>query len=95
MIQKILPHAIVDRQELTVTLDGEELPYFYAEQGPRSEELGEGLSILWLPIIVGGVEDIPATTGPYRSPDLWKQEHDLVDIEARGGRVVDSYRGDS
>ncbi|CCQ44644.1 hypothetical protein ARTSIC4J27_570 [Pseudarthrobacter siccitolerans] len=83
---------MIDRQELRVTLDGQELPYFYAEQGPRVEELGEGLSVLWLPIIVGGVEDVPATPGPYRSPDLWPAQDDVV---ARGGRHLDSYRGDS
>jgi hypothetical protein len=91
-IQKILPHAIIDRQALTVTLDGEELPYFYAEQGPKVEPLGEGLEILWLPIIVGGVEDIPATPSEHRSPDLWPSQDDVV---ARGGRHLASYRGDS
>ena len=73
MIQKTLPHAIIDRQALTVTLDGEELPYYYAEIGPHTRPLGEDLHIVWLPIIVGGVEDIPANEpkSPHRSPDLW------------------------
>lgn len=71
MIQKILPAAIIDRQALTVSFDGEELPYFYAEQGPRVADLGEGLSIVWLPVIVGSVEDIPAEPSKFRSPDLW------------------------
>ncbi|MFD0044765.1 hypothetical protein ACFVGV_06195 [Pseudarthrobacter scleromae] len=57
MIQKTLPEVVIDRQELSVTLNGEELPFFYVEQGPRVEELGEGLSVLWLPIIVGAVEE--------------------------------------
>jgi hypothetical protein len=91
MMQKTLPHAILDRQELTLTLDGEELPYFYAEAGPRVEELAEGLSIVWVPIIVGGVEEIEAETplNPHRSPDLWPESRPM------GGRALTSYRGDS
>ncbi|MCZ9884620.1 hypothetical protein [Arthrobacter sp. B2a2-09] len=99
MIQKSIPHAIVDRQALTVSLDGEELPYFYAEQGPRTEELGEGLSILWLPVIADGVEEIPADEpkSPFRSKDLWPEPEPAVytDVVTKGGRVLRSYRGDS
>lgn len=91
MIQKTLPHAIIDRQELRVTFDGEELPYYYAEQGRRVEELGEGLSLVWLPIIVEGVEEIPAEPSEYRSPDLWPAQ----EVVEKGGRVLESYRGDS
>lgn len=71
MIQKSLPAVTIDRQELTVSFDGEELPYFYAEEGPRITDLGEGLSIVWLPIIVGSIEEIPAKPNKHRSPDLW------------------------
>ena len=78
---KTFPEVVIDRQGGNITFDGEELPYFFAEAGPRVEELGEGLSVLWLPIIVGDVEEIPATPAP--------------DVVARGGRVLESYRGDS
>lgn len=79
---KTFPEVVIDRQGGNITFDGEELPYFFAEAGPRVEELGEGLSVLWLPIIVGDVEEVPATAA---------QE----DVVARGGRHLESYRGDS
>ena len=94
---KTLPEVVIDRQGLSVTLDGEELPYFYAEQGPRVEELREGLSIVWLPVIAGAVEEIPVEEpiGPFRSADLWPEPFREADVVARGGRVLESYRGDS
>lgn len=90
---KTFPEVVIDRQERTVALDGEDLPYFLAEEGPRVEELGEGLSVLWLPIIVGDVEDIPAPPSRGRPTTRWtaiRQE-----VLARGGRCLESYRGDS
>lgn len=71
-IQKSTPQVVIDRQRLKVTFDGEELPFFYAEAGPRSAPYEEGLSVVWLPILVESVEDLPADDTRRCYPGLWR-----------------------
>ena len=73
-IQKSTPQVVIDRQRLKVTFDGEELPFFYAEAGPRSAPYEEGLSVVWLPILVESVEDLPADDTRRCAPGLWREE---------------------
>ena len=97
MIAKTLPHAVIDRQAISLTFDGEELPFYYAEEGPRAEPYAEGLSVVWVPVLVESVEEIEADESRLCDPALWKPRQPAVytDVVERGGRVLASYRGDS
>jgi hypothetical protein len=57
MQQKSIPeYVIIDRRRQKLILDGEQLPFFIHEDGPRVEDYAEGLSLLWVPILIGDYE---------------------------------------
>jgi hypothetical protein len=80
MIQKSIPSAVIDRQRMKLLLDGVELPYFLAERGPHTRPYGEGLHIVWVPVLVNDVEDIPVSPTRVCPPEFWASpEAELAD----------------
>ncbi len=75
-VQKSLPAVVIDRQRGKITFDGEELPYWFAEVGPHTRPLGEGISVVWVPVLAESVEEIPIE--PSRpNQDFWSGQEIL------------------
>ncbi len=67
MIGVLMPKKLRLAQSFKVTrnavlIDDEELPFYIAAEGPRTEPLGDGaLTILWVPVIVNAICPAPGS----------------------------------
>lgn len=80
MTQKAIPEVVIDRQRMKLTLDGEELPFFLHEMGPHTRPYAEGLHIVWVPILAGSVEEIPAKQTRVCPAEYWAPVKPVTEV---------------